>query len=688
MNELPERDRRMLALVARASRRCSGGGGGKRMSQTRMQPRLCGGKVSVAGIVMLVIAFGIGIAAGAYWNERIRHALGLHRGGHAAATTQQKKQLWTCGMHPQVIQNKPGNCPICGMALEPLKMDETTSSTTAPAERKIKYWWDPMMNPPYISDKPGKSPMGMDLVPVYEDEVLAGAVVKIDPVVVQNMGVRVAEATIGPVKRVVRAVGTLQEAQPNIQDVNLRVSGWIERLYADTEGQFLRKRDALFDLYSPQVQVAVEELIIARRGVESLGESADPATLKSAQTLLDAAKRKLEQWGIDADQIERLSRMPTAPRTVRFISPIDGHLVEKMIVQGSAVETGMKVLRLVDHSMLWLDVQVHAQDLPFVKAGQPVRASIEGVPGRQFDGKVIFVHPHVDAMTRTALVRMAMPNPELSLRPGMFATVWIESQIQDQALLVPREAVIDTGQRQIVFVPLENGHFEPRKVTVGVWSDDGNVQLLSGVAPGEQVVVSGQFLLDSESRMREAIQKHLDKQLLAAGAKPAEPPTTQHQHPTTRHASTQSTPGTAHWQHAVDEFIRAYLTIGEKLGAVQASEDPVDASRLIETARLLSDHATTPQQKQIATRVMDAAARLGDAPIEQQRELFKIVSDAAIELALSWPVSRELAQELYVWHCPMAQGNWLQATKPAANPYYATTMKQCAVLKQTVATGR
>jgi hypothetical protein len=347
----------------------------------------------------------------------------------------------------------------------------------------------------------------------------------------------------------------------------------------------------------------------------------------------------------------------------------------------------MKVLRLVDHSTLWLDVQVHAQDLPFVKAGQPVRASIEGVPGRQFDGKVIFLHPHLDAMTRTALVRMALPNPDLSLRPGMFATVWIESQIQDQALLVPREAVIDTGERQIVFLAQPDGHFEPRKVTVGVWGDDGNVQLLSGIAPGERVVISGQFLLDAESRMREAIQKHLDKQLLAGGSKPAEPPATmQHQHPTTKQASTQSTPGSAQWQHAVDEFVRAYLTIGEKLAAMQVSEDPVETRKLIDASRALNDLAQTQEQKRIATKLMDAAARLAAAPIDQQRKLFKTVSDAAIELAVTWPPSRRVGQELYVWHCPMAPGNWLQATKPAANPYYAATMHQCGVLKQSIAT--
>src|SRR5687767_12110132 len=218
----------------------------------------------------------------------------------AAAADQHAKQLWTCGMHPQVIQDHPGDCPICHMELTPLKTDAAASSSSsssssssaaaAPAERKVKYWWDPMMNPPYIAQQPGKSPMGMDLVPVYEDEVIAGPAVTIDPVIVQNMGVRVAPVVFGSVQREVRVVGYLEEPEPLHRDINLRVRGWIEKLYADTDGMPIQKGQKLFDLYSPDIQVAVNELLTARK---SLAAASDPQAKQTAEVLYQASARKL-----------------------------------------------------------------------------------------------------------------------------------------------------------------------------------------------------------------------------------------------------------------------------------------------------------------------------------------------------------------------------------------------------------
>jgi hypothetical protein len=232
----------------------------------------------LVGMLGVFVALVAGVAAGVRWHAPIAHAVRLD--GHAHSGHATGKQLWTCGMHPQVIQDKPGLCPICQMKLEPLDLVQSggsamTGGSPAMAERKVAYWWDPMMNPPYISDRPGKSPMGMDLVPRYEDEVSAGTSVKIDPVVVQNMGVRVAKVGRGPVRQDIRAVGYLQEAQPNVRDVNLRVSGWVEKLHADTVGMAVSRGAPLFDLYSPEVQVAVEELVAARQSLASLPRGAD-----------------------------------------------------------------------------------------------------------------------------------------------------------------------------------------------------------------------------------------------------------------------------------------------------------------------------------------------------------------------------------------------------------------------------
>ena len=375
----------------------------------------------------------------------------------AAEPTPAKRQLWTCGMHPQVIRDEPGLCPICHMKLTPL---ETTGATVS-------------------------GPL------------------TIDPVIVQNMGIRVAEVHTGVIERTIRAAGYLAEAEPNVRDVNLRVSGWIETLYADTTGMHVEAGEPLFELYSPELQVAVEELIASR------GRGGDGGEAVVAQ----AARRKLERFGLRPADVDRLARLDRAPRTVTFTSPVTGHVTEKLVVAGAAVKAGDRVLRIVDHSTLWLDAQVHPQDMAAVGIGSPVRAVIDGVAGEPIEGTVGFIHPHLDPETRTATVRARIPNPKLALRPGMYATVAISAVAVPDALVVPREAVIDTGKRRLVFVALEGGKFEPREVTTGASGDDGLVQIVEGLGGGERVVTSGQFLLDAESRTREAIQKHLSERL-------------------------------------------------------------------------------------------------------------------------------------------------------------------------------
>lgn len=503
-------------------------------------------------IAAVPLALLLGAAAGGYWHGPI--AQWFNDPDPPAPDPQpasQPGQLWTCGMHPQVIQDRPGDCPICHMQLTPLKLDDappnsrqaaadppaqptTRPPDPPPAGRKIKYWWDPMMNPPYISDQPGVSPMGMELIPVYEDEAPAPtSTVTIDPAVVQNMGVRIAHATQQPLRRSIRLVGALQEAQPNIREVNLLVSGWIRRLYANTDGMLLQQGEPLFDLYSPQLNLAIEELIAARRAAASAPPTPDTAAARAeADALFQAAAAKLELWGLRGDQVGALAQLDRAPQTVTFTSPITGNLVDQTIVEGAAVQAGMPAMRIVDYTTLWLDARVFEQDLPFVQLGQAVTASFASEPGKTFQGQVIFIHPRVDPDTRTATVRIALPNPTLALRPGMYATVQLETELLPTATTVPREAVIDSGTRQLVFVPLEQGRFEPRTVRVGLTGDDGAVQILEGLEPGEPVVVSGQFLLDSESRLREAIQKFLAQKNHAApaAAPPATPPAVPHHH--------------------------------------------------------------------------------------------------------------------------------------------------------------
>ncbi|HSU69612.1 MAG TPA: efflux RND transporter periplasmic adaptor subunit [Tepidisphaeraceae bacterium] len=413
------------------------------------------------------------------------------------------KQLWHCGMHPQVIQDHPGNCPICKM---PLTSITSTNSGDPPQGGGKQLWWDPMLGPSSISDHPGKSAMGMDMVP-YTGHTAQGPEVTIDPAVVQNMGVQTATVTRGPLHKTIRTVGLFKLPEPGLHDVSLKVGGWIDRLYADQEGMHVQQGEPLFALYSQDLQVAEQELISAVQSKRSLGPEASATLKKEADDLINSARRKLQLWDVDEREIDAIARADRPPRDVVFYSPATGHLEDKMIVQGSAVQPGMKLLRLADHSKMWLDAEVYEEQIPLVKMGQTVEATLDAVPGKTFTGKVTFIYPHLEHMTRTLLVRATFDNPDFELKPGMYADANVVTEPVPDAVQVPQEAVIDTGTKQIAFVAEGSGHFSPRTVRAGIRGDNDRLQIVEGLAVGETVVTSGQFLMDVESRTNEAIAK-------------------------------------------------------------------------------------------------------------------------------------------------------------------------------------
>ena len=580
------------------------------------------------------------------------------------------KQLWTCSMHPQVIQNKPGNCPICGMKLVPIRKEP--SAAQPQKERKVRYYWDPMMRPPYISDKPGKSPMGMDLIAVYEDEVRAGPTVTIDPVLTQNIGVRVARVEEGPLVLSVRTVGYLREAETSQHDITLKVDGWIERLYANTEGMFDKKGDPLFDLYSPEVSVAQEELLLAHRALERFPAGAEERLRADAVRLVESSRQKLALWNVPVETIQEVLRTGKAGATVTFRSPADGFVIEKMVVQGSAVEARMKLLRIVDQSVLWSDAQIYESQIPYLKLGQKARATVRGRPEAAFEGEVIFLSPQVNPMTRTAVARVAFANRDLALKPGLYATVEFSIEVAPRALLVPREAVIDTGVRQVAFVALEGGHFEPRLVRMGIETGDGRAQVLSGLAPGERVVTSGQFLIDSESRMREAIQKMTGERLLQPPGSPK---------PDGKPAAAPH----VHSKATVDSVIAPYLEMTRVLADDRAIS-PAAVDGLVEAARKIAGEAG--HARGAVEEVARAAAQLRDKPIKEQREAFKTLSEAVVDLTGHMPPSGSGGGTLLVFRCDMAKARWLQTTPEPANPDYGKAMGGCGEITATVKTGQ
>jgi RND family efflux transporter MFP subunit len=403
---------------------------------------------------------------------------------------------------------------------------EVTASTAAGSSQPKQLWWDPMIGPSSISDHPGKSAMNMDMVP-YTSRPASGAELTVDPAVVQNMGVQTASVTRGPLHVTIHAVGLFKLPEPGLHDISLKIGGWIDKLYADQQGMHIGKGEPLFALYSPDLQVAEQELISAVQSRRSLDPEGSAALRKEAENLIASARRKLQLWDVDEQEIDAIAKADKPPRDLVFRSPAMGHLEEKLIVQGSAVQPGMKLLNIADHTTMWLDAEVYEAQIPLVKMGQTVEATVDAISGKTFTGKVTFIYPHVEHTTRTLMVRATFGNPDFNLKPGMYADANVIAQPVEDAIQVPQEAVIDTGTKQIAFVTDGRGHFSPKTVQVGMRADDDRLQIVEGLTVGETVVTSGQFLMDVESRTNEAIAK-LRGGMNATGSQPApSQPTTQ-----------------------------------------------------------------------------------------------------------------------------------------------------------------
>ena len=425
--------------------------------------------------------------------------------GHETVGQAGQEQLYTCGMHPQVVQNKPGNCPICGMKLTPIRKQggaASSASTSASGERKVKYYKSTMA-PGEIRQTPGKDSMGMEMVPVYQDEAAAAEsqTIAIDPVTTQNMGIRTALVTRGPLHRTIRTVGTIDYNETALQDVTTKIRGWIEKLYVDATGQQVHRGDPLFEIYSPELYSAQREYLLS---LEQGTNAPDGAALKGS------ALNKLKFFDISAGQIAELERTGEPTKTLRILSPMDGFVVEKTVVQGQMVDPGIKMYRLADLGLVWVQAQIYEQDLAYLKLGQEATVTLSYLPDREFRGRVTYIYPNVDEKTRTARVRMEFHNPGFFLKPGMFATVQVSSELDPSVLLVPDMAILRSGEKNTVFVALEAGKFQPREVILGPQAENDMYQVISGLKEGERIVTSGQFMLDSESQLREAIQKMIE----------------------------------------------------------------------------------------------------------------------------------------------------------------------------------
>lgn len=323
--------------------------------------------------------------------------------------------------------------------------------------------------------------------------------VMLTPAQAAAIGVIYATVERGPLFRVVRTVGQVVSAETNLADITTKIDGFIERLFVDATGMAVRRGQPLLALYSPMLVTAQQELLTARQLAAAV-DSSQAEAWRNAQDLVAAARRRLAYWDISPAQIARLELTGEVTKTLTLTAPFDGVVLEKMIVAGQAVMAGMKLYRMADLSTVWVEGEVFEQDLAAVGAGVPARVEVVAYPGRLFVGRVSFVYPVVDEQSRTARVRVALPNPDRALRPGMYATLYFDARLGDDLLSLPSDAVVMTGERDLVFVARSDGMLEARQVTLGAHAGE-RVQVLQGVKAGERVIASANFLVDAESRL-------------------------------------------------------------------------------------------------------------------------------------------------------------------------------------------
>lgn len=439
---------------------------------------------------------------------------------HAAAGPAAAAAKYHCPMHPTVVSDKPGECPICGMDLvliEPAAAEPAGSP--AGSERRILFYRSPM-DPSVHSDTPAKDSMGMEFIPVYEDEVGRGdgaipgrAVVTLSPERRSLLGVRSDAVRETRIDRTIRTIGRVATDERRVAHVHTKFEGYVERLYVDFTGKFVKQGDALLSIYSPELIATQQEYLLALRARNELGASQIPSVARGGASLLEAAKERLLLWDISPADIAEVDRTGTVRRAFDLHAEVSGFVTVKNVVQGMRVVPADTIFEIADLSQVWVLAHVYETDFRAVRLGLPAAVTLSYQPGREWHGRVSYIAPTVDPATRTIEVRIDVPNQGGALKPDMFADVVLRVD-EGAGLVVPDGAVIDTGDRRLVFLDRQDGTIEPRAIEVGTKLADG-YQVLRGLAKGDRVVTSANFLLDSESSLKAAI---------AALTSPAAPP--------------------------------------------------------------------------------------------------------------------------------------------------------------------
>lgn len=470
-------------------------------------------------IAALILA---GVAAlGAVYGHRV---LAWQKSNTSPDTAQDRagqRQIlyYYDAMNPQHRYDKPGKAPD-GMDLVPQYSENGPTRSEAggimpdspksasPGGRKVLFWYDPM-HPAYKSDKPGIAPdCGMQLVPKYAEEQTSMAKMPAGTVTIsadkqQLIGVRTGRVERRSLDRTIHTTAQLTADETKIAHIHVKVSGWIDKVYVDYVGQLVKKGQPLFTLYSPDLVATQEEYLIAKRGQAALGGSPFQEVSDGSNSLLRASRDRLKLWDITDEQIKKLDETGEVTKNLTFYSPATGFVTDRKAFPQTSVTSDTELYTISDLSTIWANLDVYEYEVPYIHVGQDVELQLSYYPGRKWHGRVSYIYPTVDAQSRTLKVRVQLPNPKMDLKPQMFADAQLTVDYGSK-VVVPAEAVLDSGNEQIVFVVRNGGMFEPRRITMGPQFDN-SIVVLSGLKPGEQIVVSGNFLIDSESRLKGAM---------------------------------------------------------------------------------------------------------------------------------------------------------------------------------------
>lgn len=433
-------------------------------------------------ITLVLLVLALVLVSWLYKSGKLSKAPGLHKPDDHAKQEQSARPLWTCPMHPFIIKDEPGSCPICGMELVKKLNNAQQNIAVSPEQQR-------------------------------QLEQLGQIAISPTQRVMANVAVQ--EASAQAMTKEITAAGVVQYDQTRQAKVTAWIAGRIDRLHVAAVGAEVSKDRPVAELYSPELVASQQEYLLALKSREQLKNSPLPAISQNGEGLVASARQRLSLYGVKEHQIRELERAGQPNIRLPIYTPLSGVVTEKLVQQGQYVNVGDPLFNIADLSRVWVELEVYENELSNLRVGQTVEISSPSMPGKPMTGRVVMIYPFLDPKTRTVKARVELPNPGLKLKPEMYVSVQLKVAL-GSAVVLPVSAVIDSGKQQVVWVEREPGIFEPRQVQLGQRSGD-KVQVLSGIKPGEKVAVSGAYLIDSESQLRGGSQDHSQH---TGGAKP------------------------------------------------------------------------------------------------------------------------------------------------------------------------